>query len=560
MLKYSINNRNAVIRYDELTVSGFVQYDENHTADFVVSNYGNLYETDIFSIQREDGFRINFKDRRYPNTVAQSGETQVVNINEFFDISLHIVSAETIEVSGETDIETYYLFKFDLKHNAITNFATNPRLASANIDKGTFYIYDESQIEELCVGDLFVKDDYFLYLRTESGYTFVSEPCTLYWRDTNGVEYESEGFVPCAGNGAELERYLMFPADSELKRLYNNYSTFSCRVKDLRFFWYEREETDEGTIWHLTIKPGVTVSVRRGDFELSMPLDTIFSPYLLANDGIDTFLKEEAEKRINTPIDYEKQQFVPVVYSDAGNCLTVNKITFNIHLRSRDENWDIIPDEEWAQSTSADNGDNLLDNYDFTSEDIYYQRKCVSETFLKISFYDTMSRGTQKLLYTARLQLDKNRLWKEYVENKNTGIGVKINFYFVCTNKYDYSNKTEGFYLYLFPSNVKELKDGAAIYARFELCHAKYGKTVLLTQPVYPNKEIPVSQYSGKTYTKEVSGRTFTDMEELNEDIYVKIRLKYDEDNFRYVWFFDGAHNESDAKNLIINLYEPKIV
>lgn len=549
MLKYTLNRRKALIRYDDLAASDFVLHSGN-SLEFLISDYGNIFNNDIIYFKREDGERINYSFQYSIDTIENiSGKTKI-SINTFYPINLDVLSAKTVEVSGETHDE-YVLFKFNNQHYGITNHYTNPNFSGET----KAIINNDSEIESLCVGDIFVKNSYFFYRKTEDGAEMINEKCCLFWVDINGRQHETEGFVPGYIDGLDQRYYLMFPYSEEIVFLKNNYEKCRCWVNDLRFFSYENNDLEDNS-WILTLKPGAELYVRRGDIFLNLPVDETFSPYLLANDGISQYLESEAEKRIVSPIDYEKQQFIPVVLLD-GKYLDVNKITFYIHLRKRDSNWDIISQEGWMDTTT-NMGNNLLSYSTFSEDDIYYQRKCVSETFLRASFYDSTSRGTQKLLYTAKLYLDENRLWKEYVDKKEE-ISIYLPFQFICTNKYDYANKTEGFYLHLFPGNVKELEEGGAIYVRFELCHAKYGKTVQLSLPVYPNGTN--ADFDNRTYTSmDSSGKVSTDMKKFNEDVYVKIRIKYDESGKRYVWFFDGTNKETDAENLEINLFEPKVI
>ena len=552
MLKYSINKNGQKIRYDILSASNFVQYDDEKL-EFSVSGYGNIFANDILAFYRKDGDSIEY----YAEKIVNGAETNIsttVETSPFEDVEIKVISAERRNIDG-----TEYIFlKFDKNLNAAVN--RNGQDIKTNVA--------EEDIENLCDGDIFVKDDYFLFQKTSGSAENVNAVCTLFWRESNILQTSLDsidGLIPCNVGGVEAEDTLMFISTRVSRRLFDNADIFKFYVKDLRFFTYVPKPQEISLkVWNLQTKPGVSVMVRRGDSILSFQLDRSFSPYLLANDGISQFLESEAEKRINKPLDYEKQQFVPVVKYN-GTYLDVNKIAFRVHLRERDEDFNVIPDGHWNAYESGGivypyySGDTIIGDNIFSKDDIYYQHKCVSETFLRLSYYDSMNRGEQKLLYTAKIHLDENRLWTEYVVNKEDPF-----LEFFCSNKFDINEKTEGFYLHMFPGNIKELgADGAAIYLKIELCYAKLGKTIPLTLPVYPNMNGSTSYtkaFNGKIYLKTgENGMVYTDMGELNNDTYIKIRLNYDNSAKRYVWYFNGAIEEADAEELNLILYEPKI-
>ena len=549
MLKYQVNIKNAEVAYEKLAEYGnssysactFVQEPENGTVLMFLPNgiCSRIFENDILSFYRKDGTFIEYNDERFvKESDIISGDTYVKFVQFPQQIFLKIEETERKIIEGET----YVLFTFNREHY----FDSREKPIKKNV-------LNEEDFEELCIGDYFVKNDYFIFekINSESA-VCINSQCHLSWVNPIRGEKHADGIVPCLLDGSEMKSTLMFRY-LDVKDLYENYKSFMCWIKDNRFFKYNEE--------FLELRPGTSVRLRKGDINVSFGADNVVSPYILSEDGVKQYLEDKAKTNVNEPIDYEKQQFSPVVYSD-DTLFFVNKITFYIHLRERDENWNVIPEGEWAGYGNCAEGsdrcfnyvDNVLGNYDFTEEDIYYQRKCVSETFLRISFYDRRDRGKQKLLYTAKLYLDENRLWSEYVNQKNN-YKIYIPFLFTCTNKYDYNNKTEGFYLHLFQGDVKE-PGVHRIFMKAELCHAKYGKTIPLTMPFISYND----DWRGKNYLGlDASGKIFTDMAELNKDMYPEINLKYDEESKQFVWFFEGAKEEEDAENLEIHLYEPKM-
>ena len=59
-------------------------------------------------------------------------------------------------------------------------------------------------------------------------------------------------------------------------------------------------------------------------------------------------------------------------------------------------------------------------------------------------------------------------------------------------------------------------------------------------------------------YVIEDSANTensYIDMNSLFSDMYIEIKIKFDEDSKRYVWRF----NDKNSSNIVINLFEPKV-
>ena len=545
MLKHKINYLKNVVRYDALKASDFSSH--GNEIYFYVDEYGNILKNNIISFYRKDG-TIEYSDDKivecceFLDSQDPNNGIQKVTIRGFSNIDLKIVSAYTKNVSGEN----YVFFKFDKKHYA-NSYREKGIKAFLDTDEG---------YSELCDGDDFIKYDYFVFEKNGGSASRINATCTIFWEDTFGNKYHADGLVPVSTNGHDMEKTIMFSFRGDIMNLYSNQNS-KCWVKDNRFFKYEiiNEETDR---WRLYLTNGTKVRIRKGDAHIDIPINTDFSTQLFVDDSIDAFLKEEADKRIVSSLDYEKQQFTPVIVDNEA-FLDIFKITFLPYLRTRDEDFNVLPDYGWEDL--EEDGQQIIKNGIFTKEDIYYEHKCVSESFLRLSFYDSISRGTQKLLYTAKIYLDENSLWTKYVKSEDEQ-KEEVVLSFTVSNKNDYGNKTEGFYLHLFPGNIRELTDTenpATIYMKAEFCHAKYGKTIPLSMNAYPNTTNDADiTYVEKTYLKISDGNMYTDMADLYNDMYAKITLKYDESNRRYVWYFENASVLS-ANELKIKLLEPKI-
>lgn len=605
MLKYRINKNKTKVKYEVIAARDFVQHDGDYFA--FSTDYSSSFSKDNFiSFYRKDGKNFNLLYEPLIADVEKIDSESLIKTDFFHDISLSIVSAYTETIDGVN----YAFLIFNERH-----------YADINKDGITVKVLEDGgYTSKICDGDYVIMQPYFLHQLSGGTFVRVNEACLLYVTDMYGNTLEiSNALVPCTIEGQDMQNILMIPVDEQVQFIINNYTACSYRVKDQRFFFFEKntEDNEEGW-WNLILKPGAAVRAKRGYPEISIPIEQTFSPSLLSIDGLSQYLEETAYSKVEKALDYEKQQFIPVIkYGDSGYTPgtpirvdaadmetvpstpsirptpeptpfepvvsysaaynRVNKIYFAIHLRVRDANWNIIQDSGWTSINSL-YGD-LASSAGFSDEDIYYQRKCVSETFLRLSFYDGISRGSQKLLYTVKIALNANRLWTDYihavdnevpkpiVDNFEGGMTDELALTFICSNKYDYDNSTEGFYLHLFPGNLKEKgEDGGIIYMKAEFCNAKYGKTIPLTVPVPPTviEAFDISgeteTFTGKTYSVvDESGNTlYTDMEQLNKDLYTRVKIMYHENSKVYMWYFPDM--DENGNNMLVSLYEPKIV
>ena len=195
----------------------------------------------------------------------------------------------------------------------------------------------------------------------------------------------------------------------------------------------------------------------------------------------------------------------------------------------------------------------------FDDDDIYYQKKKVGMSFLRLSLYNTKDRLTQSLLGYSTMFLDSAMLYKKYVQKKNNPDIVppivqdtnepRLSLTFSCESKYKSEQSSEGFYLYLFPSLLEsqEKENGYSIvYMKVEFNNAKYGKTVPF---IMPSGGTPPEDYVNQQ-------RGYVDMNALFNDMYIKIGIKHDDDNNRYIWRFMDAVQTTD---IVIKLFEPKV-
>ena len=261
---------------------------------------------------------------------------------------------------------------------------------------------------------------------------------------------------------------------------------------------------------------------------------------------------------------------------------------------------------------STENYGDLLGYMGFNDADIFYQKNRVKKTFLRISIYDSPKRQSQRLLYYSTLFLDSNVLYKKYTKLSNAGFPVDeatdeflkplvyesnrdtdgdtligevkdsdlLTTTFTCTSKYDDSASSDGFYLYLFNTIVKP-GECTRLYMKVELNNAKYGKSIPLMCPrnlTSSGVKYQTSSYTGetipstlpipiknelfpedftKTYTKDGETQYYVDINEMYENLYIPIFVRYNNKKCRFEWYI--VDNTSCGGDRVINLYEPRI-
>lgn len=398
-------------------------------------------------------------------------------------------------------------------------------------------------------------------------------------RNTDGIIWLTNCVVPVDGDGTNVMNKLIWEGSvstgmiamampNENGVYENGVTHFACEN--------ERYYSISGST--VSFKPNVEVFLEENCIRISGALEENFDVNLFQRDAIEK--KFFFEK--NKTIDFEKQIFYPVYGQNLKN---MSSISYNIYFRQRTgveqptdgtvadyeegiKKWKINEHGKWNVTATTDSpyGD-LVGYAGFTDDDIYYQKKKVGMSFLRLSLYDTKDRLTQSLLGYSTMFLDSTAFYKKYVLKKNRAVALEqkdkyivfrtddpqLGINFSCANKYNSDQSSEGFYLYLFPSLLEtqpKSGDWSLIYMKAEFNNAKYGKTVPFINVI---NGMPKDDY-----IETVSGdteNTYVDMNALFEDMYIEIKIKYDKNTKRYVWRF----SDYDSADVVINLFEPRV-
>lgn len=296
----------------------------------------------------------------------------------------------------------------------------------------------------------------------------------------------------------------------------------------------------------------------------------------------DSLVYDIEESIIPDVIDMERIKYSPII--SGNNIMEIaTSITIDLHFRKRVENtpedspntkltknnpyidgWYIDLDNEptiwWNGVNSTDSAltPQIITNIDtminsplaksdslkclnFTDDDIYYRKKKISKSFIRLSFYTSTDPIEQKLLYYSTVFFDGGKLYGEYIKCKNDRsnnepCNDQIYSQFVITNEFDRTSSAEGFNIYLFNSDAGNYPK--TIYMKVEFNHAGVGKTIpMLMWPKVDDMYVPLT------------------IENYLQSLYIPVEISCV--NGKYVYKIPGAINANS--NIKLVLFEPKL-
>lgn len=312
---------------------------------------------------------------------------------------------------------------------------------------------------------------------------------------------------------------------------------------------------------------------------INLPVSGNFANELNDENLAKTYFNERKEELITKISDYEKRCFIPYYKSLTRELKPVNLLTFNVFLRDRSgsEDWNTNDAKGWNQHYLNDDGSfttneeitngDLLAFLGFSDNDIYYRKKKVEKSFLRLSFYSSNDPLTQMLLFYSTIFLDSGELYTKYIYNLNDTrrdssipITAQSNFgsnnltlSFSATDRYNRNKSSEGFYLYLFPDGLQN-NTKRTIYMKAEFNHAGNGKTVPL---IFPHDLLPLT-FKNKKFPSSLLTDD-GDLSELYRQMFIPLTIEYDATKNEYMYYFNIATYNNDNQEIIMGLYEPKI-
>ena len=304
--------------------------------------------------------------------------------------------------------------------------------------------------------------------------------------------------------------------------------------------------------------------------------------HLYQEERNNTLFAEKIKKSVIPPvINMERVKYAPII-RDEKEISIVCGITFNLHFRERDDNWNIVKNRNWCTCNPTAIKDKNFEKSDslyhlgFNDSDAQYQKMKLKKSFIRLSFYSSNDPLSQSLLYYSTIFLDSGYLFGQFNKKRTELIGegkiwspneapkyvlsaasenssdIRIDSQITIHNEFDITKSSEGFNLYLFADDceiVDDDKDFRTIYMKVEFNHAGYGKTIPFI--VWPNKV----------------GDDDLTIDKYFESVYIPLRIQHINDKYYYYFDVDDKSHplwpyvqcDKDAKSIIFNLFEPKL-
>lgn len=308
----------------------------------------------------------------------------------------------------------------------------------------------------------------------------------------------------------------------------------------------------------------------------------------------ELFVKKVKDSIIPDFIDLEKVKYAPAfIETSTTATYLATGLTFNLHFRTRvqgvnkytfEDVWHLNDETETWNGNGLNetvkfsdlyenpdfvNSSNLIGFLGFTDDDIYNQKNRVKQTFIRLSFYDSIDPLTQNLLYYSTIFLDSGDLFGKYVKRKawleeedtrydhledpvvwsptaTTDPCSAVTCQLIVNDEYDMTRSGEGFNLYLFRQDAPLENDVQTIYMKVEFNHAGIGRTVpLIYWPKEGNKPKKLT------------------IENYLEALYIPIEITLGKKGYVYS-FPDAVTNRNNGivwenERLVFNLFEPMI-
>jgi hypothetical protein len=546
LLKYNVNNIKCEKRLITYSSCDIEKNDKYYYLTFNVVNNHNMHINDNIILVNNNyvSEKLNISSKNFTNT------NFLVTLPKYYSLNVD----NTFDDTGIIGNYAMFHIKNDIRYSSILN--GNEYKCYKKIHEYTYYCDLESfNGKSFNVG--FDASNYRTYL----GYEYVTNGVNVYKWDEKNIE------IKCQYIGDNYFKY-------EKNNVININDTLE--IEDSRFI-----DNDN-------LIGSVNVYEYNESLNISLPLCSDFNNNLNDEHLYSLYFNERKKSLIPDIIDYEKKCFTPFYLNDKTDKYEfVKKINFNLFLRDRtnSESWSTNDCMGWNQykivnennSLSFKNNDyitkgDVLSYLNFTDEDVYYRKKKISKSFIRLSFYNSPDTINQMLLFYSTIFLDSGELYTKYVNNlikyghqnetdykmvsdETIGDDALTLSFNVC-DKYNVKKSSEGFYLFLFPDALKKM-ESVKLYMKVEFNHAGYGKTLPLIYPVIKNGDRKyILDFKNDNFPTSLINSENTDLKKLYEFTYIPLTITYDSKN-GYIYYFDAVEFESNE--ITINLYEPKL-
>ena len=224
------------------------------------------------------------------------------------------------------------------------------------------------------------------------------------------------------------------------------------------------------------------------------------------------FVDVEIKKNTNSILDYDKVRFQPIATTDNGFLIS-NNIIYNVHFLNQNNQY----------NQYSYYGDIGFDNFD-----IKFRKKRFTNTFLRLSFYDSDTMTNQRLLsfVTIYPKIEPNNFsigaqWGNITPANN----FKIQFT-LSSSLIDRTLNSQGYFLYHFKDEVPE-NFPKELYMRADFNNAKNGKTTNLMSNSDPS--ITIDNLMVSTAGTNNTNNIFTKyiLKKVDDSYYYEIDTNY---------------------------------
>lgn len=420
--------------------------------------------------------------------------------------------------------------------------------------------------------------------------------------------------------------------DSEIYNICENKDKYQFKLEDSLF--------DDSVIANV---PSQNYDYIASKYQVFYDAQNINLPILISNKCAtnlhqeyvcdQSFFNSVYSSVITPTVDMEKDVYYPAYYDYESNKATlIDTIRFDLHFRSRNQSdWKIISDDYMGEYQTSRCNWNIIDAYtnagneepinalkpnidfnefkyyqpsdllyflNFSDSDVFYQKKKIEKSFLRILFFDSPNPDVQSLLSSSTVFLNEGTLYMKYVNNLNSdteyinvneidsslnrsqsnNIGVNYDTFDTLSNKvtciedkrlsstimvknmFETLESSEGFYMYLFKDYSNGLHQ-RTIYMKVEFNHAGVGKTLNFMQPFkYVNGMRSMLDFSKKEDIDLL--KNGIPLDEFIDHLYIPINVQYDFKLKKYIYYLPDwltVHNQEKEACMRFNLYETKI-
>lgn len=584
MLKFQINRNDANISLEKIDVSKIAK-DEENLRITCKKNHNLLLSDVVYFIK---GCEENEFFRQEKN-IKKIGNYETFSVDNFDDYQIRptrVLRITNLYVHPNSSTTNNYLcFVFDDGNQHDFCECRSDEIKESLLQNNYKDILEQAN-RRRCPEDYFLYNKIFLYQAgdgTKNDYYDLNGAVPLntngkIYFDYNGNEQTLECIVPVSYYTGQDNRNLLYweiTDENIANYIENNFSIINFYCKDYRFFGED-----------LKLKENVSICKEVGNIKINFPFEEYFETNMLQYERYnEDYVEQEIEKNVSPVVDMEKQIFFPYYREENNEEKIIKEIVFNFHFRKRrsvctattkdindiDDAWrnnNIC--SEWITSGNTDS--DLLGFLGFTNDDVYYQKAKLKKSFLRLSFYNDIDRAKQDLLYYSTVFIDGGVQYGKYCKNLNEkfdyftnnadrqmtldpDVSKPLTSELRIRDVYNTEACSEGYYLYLFPSNITD-ESGSTIYMKAEFNHAKYGLTVPM-----------MSKQVNSGYTSADNTDT-KGIKEMFKDLYIPILIFYDKEKNKYKWIFDekilNPTTEKIKRDikfedgiLTITLYEP---